>query len=66
MAIIYMLLYMGMALYAPVVALSFMTGFPQWAAILVAGSICTIYTSFVSQNVFLFDDSCKSISRYIH
>ncbi|CAG0918662.1 unnamed protein product [Notodromas monacha] len=43
--LLYMSLYMGVALFAPVVALSSMTGFPQWAAILIAGGICTIYSS---------------------
>ena len=39
-----------------------MTGFPQWAAILLAGSICTVYTSFVSQKYML----CKYFSVFSH
>jgi Na+/proline symporter len=45
---LYLAAYMGVALYAPVVALSSMTGFPQWAAILLAGGVCTVYSSIVS------------------
>ncbi|CAG0920869.1 unnamed protein product [Notodromas monacha] len=45
MYLLYMSLYMGTALYAPVMALSSMTNFPKWAAILLAGGICSVYSS---------------------
>jgi hypothetical protein len=42
-----MSLYIGLALYAPVVAFSSMTGWPEWTGIALAGIIGTIYTSLV-------------------
>ncbi|CAG0888409.1 unnamed protein product, partial [Darwinula stevensoni] len=44
--LIQQVLYMTVALYAPVVAVSSVTPFPEWLAIIVAGGICTVYTAF--------------------
>ena len=46
--ILQQVLYMTVALYAPVIAVASVTPFDEWAAILVAGGICTIYTAIVS------------------
>ncbi|CAG0888410.1 unnamed protein product [Darwinula stevensoni] len=43
--ILQQVLYMTVALYAPVIAVSSVTPFHEWTAILVAGSICTVYTA---------------------
>jgi Na+/proline symporter len=42
------LLYMGVALWAPVIAISSVTSMPEWVAILAAGGICTLYTAVVT------------------
>jgi hypothetical protein len=42
---------MGVALWAPVIAVSSVTAMPEWVAILAAGGICTIYTAVVSNNI---------------
>ncbi|CAG0882593.1 unnamed protein product [Darwinula stevensoni] len=43
--VLQMTLYMGVALYAPVVAVSAVTTIPEWVAIVLAGTICTFYTA---------------------
>ncbi|CAG0892343.1 unnamed protein product [Darwinula stevensoni] len=43
--ILQQVLYMTVALYAPVIAVASVTPFDEWTAILVAGGICTIYTA---------------------
>ncbi|CAG0915141.1 unnamed protein product, partial [Notodromas monacha] len=44
---VFNLLYMGVALYAPVLAISSAAEFPQWIGILLAGGVCTVYTVIV-------------------
>ena len=41
-------LYMAIALYAPSLALSFVTGLPLWIAIVGSAAVGTLYTTFVS------------------
>lgn len=38
-----MILYMGIFLYAPTLALSAVTNLPKWTTIIVIGAVCTIY-----------------------
>lgn len=38
-----MILYMGIVLYAPALALSAVTNLPKWTTIIVIGIVCTIY-----------------------
>ncbi|CAG0895446.1 unnamed protein product [Darwinula stevensoni] len=51
-----MTLYMGVALYAPVVAVTAMTTIPEWLAIGVAGAICTLYTAIGGLRAVVWTD----------
>ncbi|KTG37859.1 hypothetical protein cypCar_00000935 [Cyprinus carpio] len=43
-----MVIYMGVVLYAPALALNAVTGFDLWGAVLAMGLVCTLYTALVS------------------
>uniref|UniRef100_G1QRT5 Solute carrier family 5 member 6 n=1 Tax=Nomascus leucogenys TaxID=61853 RepID=G1QRT5_NOMLE len=43
-----MVIYMGVVLYAPSLALNAVTGFDLWLSVLALGIVCTIYTALVS------------------
>ncbi|NXE71649.1 SC5A6 protein, partial [Calcarius ornatus] len=44
----YEVIYMGVVLYAPALALNAVTGFDLWSAVLTMGLVCTLYTTLVS------------------
>ena len=56
-----MIVYMGIVLYAPAIALAAVTGFSKWAAILSVGIICTIYCSCGGIKAVLWTDLFQSI-----
>ena len=60
-----MILYMGIVLYAPAIALSAVTGFSKWAAILSVGLICALYCSFGGIKAVLWTDLFQSILMFV-
>ncbi|CAG0884270.1 unnamed protein product [Cyprideis torosa] len=55
--VLQMTLYMGTALYAPVIAVSAVTDMPEWIAIIVAGGICTFYTAIGGLRAVVWTDA---------
>ncbi|KTG44134.1 hypothetical protein cypCar_00002638 [Cyprinus carpio] len=43
-----MVIYMGVVLYAPALALNAVTGFDLWGAVLAIGLVCTLYTALLA------------------
>lgn len=62
---IQMIFYMGIVLYAPAIALSAVTGFSKWAAILSVGIICAFYCSFGGIKAVLWTDLFQSILMFV-
>ncbi|CAG0880842.1 unnamed protein product [Darwinula stevensoni] len=59
--ILQQVLYMTVALYAPVIAVASVTPFPEWTAILVAGGICTIYTTIGGLKGVVWTDALQVV-----
>lgn len=55
------LLYMGVVLYGPSVALESVTGFPVWASIIALGLICTFYTAVGGMKAVVWTDVFQMI-----
>lgn len=53
---IQMVLYMGVALYAPALALETVTGMPKFYAILAVGLVCTFYSTMGGLKAVVFTD----------
>ncbi|CAG0882592.1 unnamed protein product [Darwinula stevensoni] len=52
-------LYMGVGLYAPVIAVSSVTDFPEWVGIAVCGSMCTVYTAVGGLKAVVWTDALQ-------
>ncbi|XP_005103250.1 sodium-coupled monocarboxylate transporter 1 [Aplysia californica] len=64
MFVVNMLLYMGVVLYAPSLALNAVTDLPLWACILTIGLVCTFYTALPWEQANLkFKKTCRFLSR---
>ncbi|XP_017035658.1 putative sodium-dependent multivitamin transporter [Drosophila kikkawai] len=61
---IQMILYMGIALYAPALALEAVTGIPRTAAILVIGLVCTFYSTLGGLKAVLITDVFQSFLMF--
>ncbi|XP_034235192.1 putative sodium-dependent multivitamin transporter isoform X2 [Thrips palmi] len=59
-----MVLYMGMALYAPALALETVTGMSKFYAILGVGLICTFYSTMGGLKAVVFTDVFQSLIMY--
>ncbi|KAH8355344.1 hypothetical protein KR093_011507 [Drosophila rubida] len=59
-----MILYMGIALYAPALALEAVTGIPKGTAILVLGLVCTFYSTLGGLKAVLITDVFQSFLMY--
>ncbi|CAG0923888.1 unnamed protein product [Notodromas monacha] len=59
------LLYMGVALWAPVIAISSVTSMPEWVAILTAGGICTIYTAVGGLRAVVWTDAFQVVVMFL-
>ncbi|XP_077482927.1 sodium-coupled monocarboxylate transporter 2-like [Amblyomma americanum] len=55
------LLYMGVVLYGPSVALESVTGFPVWTSVLFLGLICTFYTAVGGMKAVVWTDAFQMI-----
>ncbi|XP_077990171.1 sodium-coupled monocarboxylate transporter 1-like isoform X1 [Glandiceps talaboti] len=51
-----MVLYMGIAIYAPSLALNAVTGFTLWGSVLTCGLVCTFYTTIGGMKAVLWTD----------
>ncbi|XP_055377494.1 putative sodium-dependent multivitamin transporter isoform X2 [Condylostylus longicornis] len=61
---IQMILYMGIVLYAPALALEAVTGIGKTAAILTIGIICTFYSTIGGMKTVIFTDVFQSILMF--
>ncbi|XP_058824324.1 putative sodium-dependent multivitamin transporter [Topomyia yanbarensis] len=59
-----MILYMGIAVYAPALALEAVTGLPQTYSILTIGIICTFYSTIGGMKAVLFTDLFQSFLMF--
>ncbi|KAL7738439.1 hypothetical protein ACLKA6_006750 [Drosophila palustris] len=59
-----MILYMGIALYAPALALQAVTGIPKGMAILVLGLVCTFYSTLGGLKAVLITDVFQSFLMF--
>ncbi|XP_058057919.1 putative sodium-dependent multivitamin transporter [Anopheles bellator] len=59
-----MILYMGIAVYAPALALEAVTGLDQAYSILVIGGICTFYSTIGGMKAVLFTDVFQSVLMF--
>uniref|UniRef100_A0A1Y1K0U1 Sodium-dependent multivitamin transporter n=1 Tax=Photinus pyralis TaxID=7054 RepID=A0A1Y1K0U1_PHOPY len=59
-----MVLYMGIVLYAPALALEALTGITQLAAILTVGLVCTFYSTLGGMKAVLMTDLFQSILMF--
>lgn len=59
-----MMLYMGVALYAPALALETITKLPKSYAILIVGFVCTFYSAIGGLKAIIFTDVFQSLLMY--
>ncbi|GAU89243.1 hypothetical protein RvY_01815 [Ramazzottius varieornatus] len=57
MFVLNMIIYLAVVLYGPSTALSAVTQIPEWACILIVGSICTFYTSIGGVKAVIWTDT---------
>jgi sodium-coupled monocarboxylate transporter 8/12 len=53
--------YLGLAIYAPALAIMDVTGWPLWISVLATGSIATIYTTFGGMKAVIWTDAIQFI-----
>nr|XP_037281024.1 sodium-coupled monocarboxylate transporter 1-like [Rhipicephalus microplus] len=63
--IVHTLLYLGVALYGPSLALGSVTGLPVWSSILLNGAVCTFYTSIGGIKAVVWTDVVQVVLIYI-
>ncbi|KAH6929053.1 hypothetical protein HPB50_022528 [Hyalomma asiaticum] len=59
------LLYLGVALYGPSLALGSVTGLPVWSSILLNGVVCTFYTSIGGIKAVVWTDVVQVVLIYV-
>ncbi|KAM6323563.1 sodium-dependent multivitamin transporter [Aegotheles albertisi] len=56
-----MVIYMGVVLYAPALALNAVTGFDLWSAVLTMGLVCTLYTTLGGLKAVIWTDVFQTV-----
>ncbi|KAJ8397681.1 hypothetical protein AAFF_G00436800 [Aldrovandia affinis] len=59
-----MVIYMGVVLYAPALALNAVTGFNLWGAVLGMGLVCTLYTTLGGLKAVIWTDVFQTIVMF--
>lgn len=59
-----MVIYMGVVLYAPALALNAVTGFDLWGAVLAMGLVCTLYTALGGLKAVIWTDVFQTIVMF--
>lgn len=60
-----MVIYMGVVLYAPALALNAVTGFDLWGAVLAMGLVCTLYTTLGGLKAVIWTDVFQTIVMFV-
>ncbi|XP_069461683.1 sodium-dependent multivitamin transporter [Ambystoma mexicanum] len=59
-----MVIYMGVVLYAPALALNAVTGFDLWGAVLTMGLVCTLYTTLGGLKAVIWTDVFQTLIMF--
>ncbi|XP_056283743.1 solute carrier family 5 member 6a [Pseudoliparis swirei] len=59
-----MVIYMGVVLYAPCLALNAVTGFDLWGAVLAMGLVCTLYTALGGLKAVIWTDVFQTVVMF--
>ncbi|NXL00113.1 SC5A6 protein, partial [Mesembrinibis cayennensis] len=57
-------IYMGVVLYAPALALNAVTGFDLWSAVLTMGLVCTLYTTLGGLKAVIWTDVFQTLVMF--
>ncbi|XP_047244172.1 solute carrier family 5 member 6a isoform X2 [Girardinichthys multiradiatus] len=60
----YEVIYMGVVLYAPALALNAVTGFDLWGAVLAMGLVCTLYTALGGLKAVIWTDVFQTVVMF--
>ncbi|XP_055396675.1 sodium-dependent multivitamin transporter isoform X2 [Bubalus kerabau] len=60
-----MVIYMGVVLYAPSLALNAVTGFDLWLSVLTLGIVCTIYTALGGLKAVIWTDVFQTLVMFL-
>ncbi|XP_060947081.1 sodium-dependent multivitamin transporter-like [Limanda limanda] len=60
-----MVIYMGVVLYAPALALNVVTGFDLWGAVLAMGLVCTLYTALGGLKAVMWTDVFQTMVMFV-
>ncbi|KAA0708435.1 Sodium-dependent multivitamin transporter [Triplophysa tibetana] len=60
----YEVIYMGVVLYAPALALNAVTGFDLWGAVMAMGLVCTLYTTLGGLKAVIWTDVFQTIVMF--
>ncbi|XP_039638380.1 solute carrier family 5 member 6a isoform X2 [Perca fluviatilis] len=60
----YEVIYMGVVLYAPALALNAVTGFDLWGAVLAMGLVCTVYTALGGLKAVIWTDVFQTVVMF--
>uniref|UniRef100_A0AAX7SYS4 Sodium-dependent multivitamin transporter n=1 Tax=Astatotilapia calliptera TaxID=8154 RepID=A0AAX7SYS4_ASTCA len=61
---LYLVIYMGVVLYAPALALNAVTGFDLWGAVLAMGLVCTLYTALGGLKAVMWTDVFQTVVMF--
>ncbi|XP_062324404.1 solute carrier family 5 member 6a [Osmerus eperlanus] len=59
-----MVIYMGVVLYAPALALNAVTGFDLWGAVMAMGLVCTLYTTLGGLKAVMWTDVFQTVVMF--